>query len=445
MAFTINTNIPAINAQRYLGISQGKMNTAMQRLGSGSRINSAKDDAAGMAIATRFTTQINGLAQARRNASDGISMAQTTEAALDEVTNNLQRIRELALQATNGSNSINDRKALNAEVQQRLEEITRIATQTNFNGMKVLDGSGSRLSFQVGANVGEVIGVSMGQGMRADQVGQLAHGSVELRSAFVATPYAATQSPTTDWTAANGQSIGAKDYDGTSVDWSAYKGATVNDARTFLSGQLGRDFTVKVNGSDLDIQRVGGEKLVLGKGDLAFATADGEQIEISGTFGSVQGVVDAINAGSRSGVSAYVATDGSLQFNARSELSVSGAEAARLGFATDYAMDAGATLAKGSVLDRDSAYALVASVDATLESVSAARSALGAVQNRFESTIRNLDNIKQNLTESRSAITDSDMASETGEKTMAMILQQSGVSVLAQANSSKQLILKLLE
>ena len=148
--------------------------TSLQRLSSGLRINSAKDDAAGLAICQRFTTQIRGLNQAVRNANDGISLAQTAESALDELTNNLQRIRELAVQSANATNSASDRAALDQEVQQRLAEINRIATQTSFNGQKVLDGSFGTAQFQVGANVGETISVNLTTGVRADQIGQIA-------------------------------------------------------------------------------------------------------------------------------------------------------------------------------------------------------------------------------------------------------------------------------
>src|SRR5690606_710376 len=154
MALVINTNVMSLNAQRNLTTSAGQLATSLQRLSSGMRINSAKDDAAGLAISNRMTTQINGLNQAVRNANDGISLAQTTEGALQEVTNNLQRIRELAVQSANATNSVGDRKALDQEVQQRLEEIQRIASQTSFNGRKVLDGSFGSALFQVGANVG---------------------------------------------------------------------------------------------------------------------------------------------------------------------------------------------------------------------------------------------------------------------------------------------------
>jgi Flagellin and related hook-associated proteins len=161
MALVINTNVMSLNAQRNLTTSANQLATSLQRLSSGLRINSAKDDAAGLAISERMTTQIRGLNQAARNANDGISLAQTTEGALQEVTNNLQRIRELAVQAANATNSDSDRAALDQEVQQRLAEIDRIATQTSFNGRKVLDGSFGSATFQVGANVGETIGIEL--------------------------------------------------------------------------------------------------------------------------------------------------------------------------------------------------------------------------------------------------------------------------------------------
>src|SRR6185312_9849548 len=174
MPQVINTNVMSLNAQRNLSTSGGQLATALQRLSSGLRINSAKDDAAGLAISSRMTTQINGLTQAARNANDGISLAQTTESALQEVTNNLQRIRELAVQSANATNSDSDRAALDQEVQQRISEITRIASQTSFNGRKVLDGSFGDAVFQVGANAGETISVGLDTNMKATAVGQIA-------------------------------------------------------------------------------------------------------------------------------------------------------------------------------------------------------------------------------------------------------------------------------
>jgi flagellin len=445
MAFTIRTNIMALNAQRFLNTTQSRMAVSMQRLTSGMRINSAKDDAAGMAIATRLSTQINGMAQAKRNASDGISLAQTSESALDEVTSNLQRMRELALQAANGHNSPNDRKALNEEVKERVAEITRVAAQTNFNGLKVLDGSGAVMKFQVGANVGEVIEMTSGRGTRADQMGQIASGRVDLTKFFVGSPYSGTQAPSTDWTATNAQKLGSVQYDGNTVDWSKYNGANVNDAQAYLSSALGSNYSVSVNGNDLSIQKVGGSRPTLSKGDLSFQTATGEQVDIAGSFASAGEVVQTINAHARSGISAFVAEDGSLAFHARSDFDVVGKQASKLGFSPNYAVDAGSTLADGNVLNIDAAFALISRIDAAMDVVSEVRSGLGAVQNRLDSTIRNLDSGMMNLKESRSAITDADIGEETSNKAMAQILEQSGVAMLAQANMSKQLVLKLLE
>ena len=160
MAQTINTNVASLNAQRNLNSSQSSLATSHERLATGLRINSAKDDSAGLAISERMTSQINGLNQATRNANDGISLAQTAEGALSEVGNNLQRIRELAVQASNGTNSQEDRDALQAEVLQLQSEIQRVAEQTSFNGTKLLDGSFSGVAFQIGANAGETINIS---------------------------------------------------------------------------------------------------------------------------------------------------------------------------------------------------------------------------------------------------------------------------------------------
>jgi flagellin len=174
MASYINTNIASLNAQRNLTASQGALQTSLQRLSSGLRINSAKDDAAGLAISSRFTTQINGLDQASRNANDGISLAQTAEGSLGAISDNLQRIRELSVQAANSTNSASDRAAINQEVQQRLAEIDRTASQTSFNGQKILDGSFGTANFQVGANAGETISVNLGTSMRTSSVGAVA-------------------------------------------------------------------------------------------------------------------------------------------------------------------------------------------------------------------------------------------------------------------------------
>jgi flagellin len=181
MASVINTNVASLNAQKNLTQSQNALATSLQRLSSGLRINSAKDDAAGLAISDRFTTQIRGLNQAGRNANDAISLSQTAEGALGEVTSNLQRIRELAVQSANATNSSSDRAALDLEVQQRLAEIDRISSTTAFNGQKILDGSFGNAAFQIGANVGETISLDLTTSMRQADIGKIASAtSVDL-------------------------------------------------------------------------------------------------------------------------------------------------------------------------------------------------------------------------------------------------------------------------
>ncbi|WP_050874599.1 flagellin [Comamonas testosteroni] len=195
MAAIINTNIQSLNAQRNLSSSQSQLATSMQRLSSGLRINSAKDDAAGLAISERMTTQVRGLTVAMRNANDGISLAQTAEGALSSVTNNLQRIRELAVQSRNATNSDEDRSALNAEVQQLKSEISRIAQQTSFNGTQLLDGSFTNMAFQVGANQGQTIDVSAIVNANVDSLGTW--DSVPLSSKMTGAAITASTTPTT--------------------------------------------------------------------------------------------------------------------------------------------------------------------------------------------------------------------------------------------------------
>lgn len=237
MAQTINTNIASLNAQRNLDRSQGALQTSLQRLSSGLRINSAKDDAAGLAIAERFTTQIRGLNQAVRNANDGISLTQTGEGALSEITNNLQRIRELAVQSANATNSNSDRAALDLEVQQRLAEVDRIANQTSFNGRKILDGSFGNAAFQVGANVGETISVALGTSMRQGSIGAVATAqSVDLSSLITAGAPATNEVLAVFTTNAI-----------VPTDYSSIPATAGSDSIDFGSGPLAND-TVTVNG-----------------------------------------------------------------------------------------------------------------------------------------------------------------------------------------------------
>lgn len=476
MALSINTNVASLNAQRNLQKSQETLNTSLQRLSTGLRINSAKDDAAGLAISTRFTTQINGLNQAVRNANDGISLAQTGEAALDEITNNLQRIRELAVQSANSTYSASDREALDAEVQQRLAEIDRIGGQTSFNGQKILDGSFGNATFQVGANVGETINVDLTTGVRASQIGQIARQeSTVVAGALTAGEVTIAVG---SGTAVNigASSAGSKGIDATNTEGgqaasSAFaKAAAINAAGisglsatasteatiafTDVSSTLGTGtYSLKLNdvdiydasvvAADLDIDDVAlainqrsGDTGVTAKvdgTDIVLTAADGRTIQFDETLAgdTAGGVGDSTNYGSISYSSA--------------EAIVVGGTATKLGFAAGtIALDT-STLSSVSISSVANSNDTIQRIDSALKSVSSLRSDFGAVQNRFESTITNLQTISENLSASRGRILDADFAAETANLTKAQILQQAGTAILAQANSLPQAALSLLQ
>ena len=381
MAQSINTNVASLNAQRNLNRSQGLLNQSLERLSTGLRINSAKDDAAGLAISERFTTQIRGINQAVRNASDGISLAQTSESALGELTNNLQRIRELAVQSVNATNSASDRAALNAEVTERIAEVDRIAKQTSFNGVKVLDGSFGTATFQVGANVGETISVSLNTDVTASAIGTV--------NTNVAAAYSMADVASTDIT------------------------VTFGDATT----------------ADL------------------YGTA------VVAADATVQEAADSINTANVTGVAAFVNTAGQLQVvNSNStdvviaESGGTGTDATGLvGTTADEVVGATTTLGGVGVDTVANANFAIARIDSALTAVNGLRGNLGAIQNRFESTIINLQTVSENLSASRGRIQDADFAAETAALTKAQILQQAGVAVLSQANAQPQLALSLLQ
>ncbi len=497
MALSINTNVASLNAQRNLQRSQETLNTSLQRLSTGLRINSAKDDAAGMAITTRFTTQINGLNQAVRNANDGISLAQTGEAALDEMTNNLQRIRELAVQSANATYSDSDRAALDAEVQQRLAEIDRIANQTSFNGRKILDGSFGSAVFQVGANVGETISLDLQNSMRLDSLGATTAATSSDLTAIMAGSDAV---PATSGSGVFDASSLLADFssetvsfdvtDGTTttgVTLSAdYSGAGGIDALvTDLGTALGADFVVSNDGNDVTITSAltgtgtevsvanfdadadgnttdsavtsfpavtgtDGEDAVAAvaggvtvAGDLSIAIGDADAVDVAdGTYTSTQDLVDAINTALGNNGSAELNDDGTLTIHASEAIAFSGGLEATLGLS-----DAAASgdLTAVNVLTVDSSNDMLRRIDSALTSVSDMRSDFGAVQNRFESTITNLQTISENLSASRGRILDADFAAETANLTKAQILQQAGTAILAQANSLPQAALSLLQ
>ncbi len=490
MSLVINTNVASLNAQRNVDRSQSDLNTALQRLSTGLRINSAKDDAAGLAIATRFTTQINGLNQAVRNANDGISLAQTGEAALDEITNNLQRIRELSVQSANATNSTSDRAALDAEVQQRLAEIDRIAGQTSFNGQKILDGSFGTAKFQVGANVGETISVNLSSGARASQIGQIATATTDVSAtAFdgqleiaVGTNSAVTVASTTDYTTSLGTG-----YDDTSayskaraINEASIPGLTttantsVSDTFTTITAgdTAGDEYAFSINGVDIyggtaAAYDLNGNTLTastlaaainqrsddtgvtasLSGTTLTLSAADGRNIVTAATLTDAGGTAPTGGFGGTTVVADQAGTSqtnrGSLTLTASQAIDVT--DTGGVTNLADIGIDSTTSLASASVTTVDNANTTISRVDAALESVSSLRSDFGAVQSRFESTIANLQTISENLSASRSRIQDADFAAETAKLTRAQILQQAGVSILAQANSAPQSVLALLQ
>lgn len=382
MALTINTNVASLNAQRNLSSSSMDLATSLQRLSSGLRINSAKDDAAGLAISERMTTQVRGMNVAMRNANDGVSLAQTAEGSLDSVSSALQRIRELAVQSANATNSASDRSALDAEAQQLKNEIDRVATQTNFNGVKLLDGSFTNQIFQVGANAGETISVNSIVNAQSSALGTTTTAAVTGAAATAFTAITAGHLTIDD---ASGAAI---NVGAVAADTSATERAgSLRDAINAVSDQTG---VYATNDTATTLTLTSTHAI-----DIAFA-----------------------------GASATTATTGLS--------AATTATTTTTGFSTlDLSTASGANVAIGSM-------------DAALTAVNTARADLGAIQTRFESVVSNLAINSENISAARGRILDADFAAETASLTRNQILQQAGTAMLAQANSIPQNVLSLL-
>jgi flagellin len=397
MPQTINTNINSLTAQRNLNSSQGSLATSMQRLSSGLRVNSAKDDAAGLAIAERMNTQVRGLNVAARNSNDGISLAQVAEGALGKVGDMLQRMRELAVQSANATNSADDRKALQSEVGQLRDEINRVAKQTSFNGTKLLDGSFSAATFQIGANSGEAITIAALTNASTDGLSNVNYGSADV------------------------------------ADVSA---GTITTLTEVAAGTL----AMTVDGTEYDL------------------SALGEARSAEERLGQV---AEAINRrASDTGVTAYLTkeTDGDYTIAFRSsKLDSLGAAAAVSfgGFTVDATGigDASATIAAAnatgiadlSVETTEEAWLAIKQVDDALDQINSARATLGAVQSRFENAVSNIMIQSENTAAARGRIMDADFAAETANLSRAQILQQAGTAMVAQANQLPQQVLSLLQ
>jgi flagellin len=394
MAQVINTNIMSLNAQRNLNTSGSSLATSIQRLSSGLRINSAKDDAAGLAISARFTTPIRGLDVATRNANDGISLAQTAEGAMVEIGNNLQRIRELAVQSSNATNSSTDREALNSEVNQLLKEIDRVSNQTNFNGTKLLDGTFSGALFQVGADAGQTIGINSIVDSNIDALGRAGFAATQTSTAALASGAATSAG-----------SIGGMKVN--NIDIEAVKVA-VGDTGTDVSKKMAAAINEKMDqtGVYAAVDKDGKLTMTSVKAGKDFTFTDATKTDAAGLTYSGAGIV--------AGTVAANAANGTKFLKDLDISSVAGSQQA------------------------------LEIVDKALTAVNSSRADMGAIQNRFSSTISNLSTTSENLSASRSRIRDADYAKETAELTRNQILQQAGTAMLSQANSSTQSVLSLL-
>lgn len=493
MALTVNTNVASLNTQRNLNTSSKGLDTSLQRLSTGFRINSAKDDAAGLQISNRLTSQINGLGVATRNANDGISLAQTAEGALQQSTGILQRMRDLALQSANGSNGATERAALQAEVAQLQQELNRISDTTSFGGRKILDGSFGSQSFQVGANAYETISVSIGSAA-TDRIGinrfTTSGGAAEAfasGAAFSATSGSAYGSASFNINsklsdgnvavagAASGsaselaRAINAKS-DETGVTANARTvaelgGITASGTVSFnLSGLTSKSLdtdaaTVSAVVTDLSdlssladaINRETGKTGIsaVSKGTtIELTSARGDAILISNYAGSGGATLQtkSFNGEDNLGAAATVVegggarADGQVQLEAADAFQVTGLSGG-LGADGFSELDAVNSIDISTATGAQDALGII---NGAIANIDAQRAQLGAVQNRFENTISNLQNIAENSSAARSRIRDTDFAAETSELTKNQILQQAGTAILAQANQLPQAVLSLL-
>ncbi|WP_313602439.1 flagellin [Comamonas jiangduensis] len=406
MAMTINTNVVSINAQRNLSLSGSQLGTAMQRLSSGLRVNSAKDDAAGLAIAERMNAQSRGLAVAARNANDGISLAQTAEGALGKVGDMLQRMRELAVQSSNATNSDTDRAALQAEVSQLISEVDRVAKTSSFNGQKLLEGSFAGAVFQIGAGAGDNITVGSLVNAKASELSSVAYQTQSLA------------------------------------------GIDVSAAASYAATTAGITLTVDGQVHTLDV--------------LSAASSSTERL------GQIAAAINAKTADS--GVTAYLAKadDGSYTLELMSDKAITAsvglAAAVTSADTPSVVLQAGATpadivdgdvvtaigtdakgIATVDVSTQSGAWLALKKVDSAIDQVNSSRADLGALQTRFEKSIENIDIMNENISAARGRIVDADFAAETASLSRTQILQQAGTAMVAQANQLSQGVLSLLQ
>ncbi|MDZ5601561.1 flagellin [Pseudomonas sp. RP23018S] len=473
MALTVNTNIASITTQANLTKASNAQTTSMQRLSSGLRINSAKDDAAGLQISNRLTSQINGLGQAVKNANDGISIAQTAEGAMQASTDILQKMRTLALSSSTGSLSSDDRKSNNDEYQALTAELTRISQTTTFGGQKLLDGSYGTKAIQVGANANETINLSL-ENVAANNI-----GSQQIKS--LSSPPVANGLTGGDITVTgNGQS----------ETYTVGAGASAKDVAKGLGGLIGgltatastevsfavdktaataapASFTMQVGDQKVDIKGVtdtaglaeqlksNSAKLGISvnfdqeSGKLSIKSDSGENVKFTATTGGAAIEVATKGADGKFSTTAAIADDlvatGAVSLDSAKGYSLSGAGAEEI-FGTGTALTSSkTTISQTDVTDATNAQNALAVIDKAIGSIDSNRSGLGATQNRLQTTVDNLQNIQKNSTAARSTVQDVDFAAETAELTKQQTLQQASTAILSQANQLPSSVLKLLQ
>lgn len=505
MGSVIQTNVASLNARRNLSKTSDMLNNSLQRLSSGLRINSARDDAAGLQISNRLSSQIGGLNQAVRNANDGISLAQTAEGALQESTSILQRIRDLSVQSANGSNSNTDRKALQAEVGQLVAELNRIAETTSFGGQVLLDGSFGSSAFQVGANANETINVSL-QSAETQYlgrnsvdfdgtdfgVGEAAATAIPANNAYVGnntlviTGSLGSNTAGDIVIAANASAADVAEAINTASDDTGVTAdaRTVIQMSTFsatgsvsfeLSGKNAITDTVSVSASvnDLDdlsaladaINQESGKTGVTatadGNGNITLVSESGDNIGIGNFTHSSTGASVAVdnrnydNTDFTTNNATITLTDGALATDSSLFTGTTRLDGGGSGFTFSGSLaDLSAGIAGGSTVDSvddidigsaEGAQEALGVVDGAIATIDGMRASLGAAQNRLSSTISNLQNISENVSAARSRVRDTDFAETTADLAKNQVLQQAGLSMLAQANASSQSVLSLLQ
>ena len=471
MAISVNTNVTSMRAQNNLNSANSGLQTSMERLSSGLRINSAKDDAAGLQISNRMTSQINGIGVAMRNANDGISIAQTAEGAMSESTNILQRMRDLSLQSANGSNSNEDRSSMQKEITALNEELTRISTTTSFGGQKLLDGEYGTQKFQVGSNANETISVTLSN-TSATSIGQNAvKGNGTVFGQTTATTLATQALTATTDTLTISGNLGSSNVTYTSGDSATTIVGAINSAATGVKAEASVSATIgALSSADTAILTIGSDTFDLAdyKGDMAKlssdigiagydASYDSDSREISVTAKAVDGIQIA-EAGTNAsatvnldgtaigtGASATLSKTSAISLTSSGEFKVAGATVNELVNLTATGGDSNLdSVSAINISESTGAQDALAVIDAALSSIDSQRADLGAVQNRMNFTISNLSNIQSNVTDARSRIQDVDFASETAQLTKQQILSQTSSAMLAQANQIPQTALSLL-